>query len=150
MKISEVRIVLLSLSFGLAFVLAACSPAQATPTPTLPDLDYLTEHLVPQLTLPEGAQPLGGGGGGGNNGMGIDTFFLSELSIAEVHQHYYQQLEEAGWRFLSEQDTENEMITFWELSDKDSATWSGRLEVFFSPPDFPDTYRVNVRILLPQ
>jgi hypothetical protein len=149
MRISVERSALLCSIIALAFVLlVACAPAPATPE--LPELDYLIEHLVPELTAPQGAQVLGGGGGGGNNGMGIETFFLSDLSIAEVHQHYYKQLEEAGWHPLSEQDTENEMITFWELSDKDGATWSGRLEVVFSPPDFPDTYRVNVMILLPQ
>jgi len=148
MKTLEGRVVFLVLSFVLAIVFAACSPAPAIPT--LPDLDYLTEHLVPDFTLPDGAQPLGGGGGGGGFGMGIDTFFLSDLSITGVYQHYFNQLEDSGWQLITEQEAENTMTSFWEVTDKDGAAWSGKMEVIFSPPDFPDTYRVKVAILLPQ
>lgn len=138
-----------TLIFAFTLMLAACSPA-SIPTPAFDEPDYLSEQLVPALEAPAGAQLLGGGGGGGTNGMGVGAFFLSDLTIAEVHQHYYQQLEEAGWHFISEQDSENKMITFWELSDKDGADWSGKLEVAFNPPDFPDTYKVDVMILLPR
>ncbi|MCL5428607.1 MAG: hypothetical protein M1347_02230 [Chloroflexi bacterium] len=136
-------------ALAITAMLAACGPATATPEPFI-EPDYLIEQLIPPLEAPEGAQQLGGGGGGGPNGMGVGAFFISDLTIGEVHQHYYEQLEEAGWRFISEQDSENEMITFWELSDKDGAAWSGKLEVVFSPPDFPDTYKVDVMILLPR
>lgn len=128
--------------------LVACSPALATPT--LPNLDYLTEHLVPQLTLPEDAQPLGGGGGGGNYGMGIETNFASDLAIEEVKQHYADQLIAAGWTLISEEQSEKILTSYWEVSDKSGSRWAGKLEVTLDPPNFPDTYRVKVAILLPQ
>lgn len=134
--------------FALAFLLlAACGPT-ASPSESIKP-DYLKENLVPELTVPEGAQGLGGGGGGGEYGMDVGAYFLSDLSIAEVYHHYFEQLELAGWRLVSEQDTDNEMTSYWELSDKDGAAWSGKMEVIFSPPDFKDTYLVNVMILFP-
>ncbi len=134
--------------FALALMLVACSQAQATPT--LPDLDYLTEHLVPELTLPDGAQPLGGGGGGGNLGMSTETFFVSNLALEQVNQHYADQLIAAGWTQISEEQSSQTRTSFWEVMDQGGSRWAGKLEVTFSPPDFPDTYRVKVTILLPQ
>jgi hypothetical protein len=149
MKISGGSVVFLGLSLALAVVLTACAPAPEA-TPTLPALDYLIEQLVPELTVPEGAQPLGGGGGGGGYGMGIDSFFLSDLSIADVYKHYFDQLEASGWQIITQQETENSMTSFWEVTDSDRAAWSGKMEVIYSPPDFLDTYIVKVKILLPQ
>lgn len=150
MKIFKERFALLGPMLAMViFLMVACNPATITSEPFI-EPDYLIEQLVPKLNVPKGAQELGGGGGGGDYAMGVGTYFLSELGIADVHQHYFDQLEEAGWRFISEQDLEESIISFWELSDKDDATWSGKLEVFFGPPDFPDTYLVNVMILLPQ
>lgn len=131
-------------------ILSACnSPAFSTPV-DYTDYEYLIQELIPQLTVPEDAQPLGGGGGGGPNGMGVGTFFKTQLGIADVYQHYSQQLQDAGWRLITEQASDNEMTGFWEVSDDEGAAWSGKLDVVFSPPDFPDTYQVDVMILLPQ
>jgi len=148
MKITEGRVVFLGLFFVLAVVLAGCNSTAATPT--LPDLDYLTEHLVPELILPEEAQPLGGGGGGGNYGMGIETYFASDLNIEQVEQHYADQLSAAGWTLISEDQSEKILTSYWEVSDKSGSRWAGKLEVTLDPPNFPDTYRVKVAILLPQ
>lgn len=135
-------------TFTFALLLAACSTSQVTPT--LHDLDYLTDHLVPELILPEDAQPLGGGGGGGNFGMGIETFFTSDLSLEQVNQHCADQLIAAGWTLISEEQSEQTQTSFWEVTDQGGSRWAGKLDVTFSPPDFPDTYRVKVAILLPQ
>lgn len=132
--------------FGL--LLAGCSSVQATPT--LPDLDYLNEHLVPELTLPDGAQPLGGGGGGGNFGMGIEAYFTSDLELKQVDQHYADQLLARGWTVISEEQSRQTRTSYWEVTDQGGTHWAGKLEVTFSPPDFPDTYRVKVSILSPQ
>jgi hypothetical protein len=148
MKITKGRVVLLGLFFVLAVVLVGCNSTAAVPT--LPDLDYLTEHLVPELILPEGAQPLGGGGGGGNYGMGVETFFTSDLSLEQVNQHYADQLITRGWSLISEEESEQTLTSFWEVTDEGGTRWAGKLEVTFSPPNFPDTYRVKVAILLPQ
>ncbi len=145
----NMRFVLIPSFVTLILFLVACSPALIA-TPTLPDLDYLNEHLVPQLTLPEGAQPLGGGGGGGNYGMGIETNFVSDLTIEVVNQHYADQLVAAGWGLISEERSKKIATSFWEVTDQSGSRWAGKLEVTLDPPNFPDTYRVKVAILLPQ
>jgi hypothetical protein len=148
MKFFLKRATKLCLLFALVLLpIAACGPAATTTESNQPD--YLKENLVPDLTVPEGAQALGGGGGGGEYGMDVGAYFLSDLGMGDVYQHYFEQLELAGWRIVSEQETDNQMTSFWELSDKDGADWSGKMEVIFSPPDFEDTYLVNVAILFP-
>ena len=137
-------------SVSTILILSACSsPAFSTPV-DYADYEYLVQELIPQLTVPEGAQQLGGGGGGGPNGMGVGAFFKTALGIADVYQHYAQQLQNAGWRLITEEVSDNDMTGFWEVSDDEGASWSGKLEVAFSPPDFPDTYQVDVMILLPK
>lgn len=131
-------------------ILPACSSSALSTPENYTDYEYLVQELIPELTVPEGAQQLGSGGGGGPNGMGVGAFFKIQLGIADVYYHYAQQLQDAGWHLISEQTSENEVIGFWEVMDDEGAAWSGKLKVVFSPPDFPDTYQLDVMILLPQ
>jgi hypothetical protein len=149
MKIGK-RVAPSVISVFTILVLSACAnPAFSTPV-NREENEYLVQELIPPLTVPEGAQQLGGGGGGGPNGMGVGAFFTTQLDIADVYQHYLQQLQDAGWKLITEQASDNEMTGFWEVTDDEGAAWSGKLNVVFSPPDFPDTYKVDVLILLPQ
>jgi hypothetical protein len=135
----------------IAIILTSCgSPVSSMQTSMQVDPEYIFEHLIPELTVPDGAEELGGGGGGGPNARGIGTYFKSDLEFAAVEQHYVDQLTAAGWRLITREAEEDSVTIFWELSDPDGGIWSGRLMVVYSPPDFPETYLADVAILLPQ
>jgi len=128
--------------------LVSCDSTTPTPEGSVPG--YLVEGLAPELTVPDGAQVLGGGGGGGEVGMSTETYFLSELNLESVEQHYAAQLTTAGWLQVSRAEAENQVTLFWDLADRSGSQWVGKLEIVFGPPDFPDTYMAKVMILLPR
>lgn len=109
--------------------------------------EFAAENLIPVLAAPTGAQLYGGGGGGGGNGMGMGVVFGSPLSMEEVYQHYADQLEAAGWRFISRQDQSEEVQSFWELTDSLGGIWPARLDITLGAPDDPAAYNVNVQVL---
>lgn len=52
---------------------------------------------LPALTAPPGVQVSPSGGGGGGNRFTSSAYAVAELSIAELHAFYAQQLSAAGW-----------------------------------------------------
>jgi hypothetical protein len=151
MKFGGVYSVRFAIGITLALILAACAgPVSSMQTSMQEPPDYMLEGLIPELTLPDGAQQVGGGGGGGGYAAVTGIFFIGEVGINEAEQHFADLLSEAGWRFISREASEDEVTVFWELTDADGGIWSGRLKVVHNPPGFPDTFMAEVGILLPQ
>lgn len=135
---------------SLLVLLAACA-SPASPTLDYGDVpDFVSENLIPVLTAPAGAELMGGGGGGGNNSMGIGVVFTSDLGTEDVYEHYFDQLAAAGWRFISREDSEGGVISFWELTDGNGSTWPAKLVVAYDDPSAPDAYAVDVMVIFPR
>lgn len=133
----------------LILLLTACAPA-APATPDFGEVpDFAMENLIPALSMPPDAQQYGGGGGGGDNGMELGVAFSSELSAEEVYQHYSEQLQAAGWRFISREDKSDGLLSFWKLTDSVGAIWPARLNITVGSPEDPDAYNVYVMVLQP-
>lgn len=143
----------MKLSFAIVaftFAVSACASA-AVPTLDFENVpEFVQENIVPVLGMPAGAQPLGGGGGGGGNAAGLAVAFSAPMSREEVYEHYSDQLTMAGWRFISNQDTDEKQTSFWELTDEAGAIWPAKLEIMYDAPIAPDAYSVSIFLLLPQ
>jgi hypothetical protein len=151
MKFGGTYLVRFAIGITLALMLAACGgPVSSMQTSMQETPDYMLEGLIPELTVPEGAQQVGGGGGGGDYAAVSGIFFTGNLTIDQVEQHFTDLLTDAGWRFLSRETAENEATVFWELTDADGGIWSARLLVAYDQPGSPDTYMAEVGILQPQ
>lgn len=136
---------------GLALILAACgSPVSSVETSMQEQPDYMLEGLIPQLTVPNGTEQVGGGGGGGGYAAVTGIFFTGDLDISEAEQHFTDLLTAADWRFISRETSGDKVTVFWELTDPDGGIWGGRLLVIHNPPGFPDTFMAEVGILQPQ
>jgi len=74
---------------------------------------------------------------------------VTELSVAEVHQFFADQLAASGWVQLIERQTEDGQLTYWELYTEEGTTWAAVLEVSAKPEGSLEDYYVEVRAVLP-
>ncbi len=109
--------------------------------------------LIPRLEAPRDSTMLeggeGGGGGGGSNSWYSNSTFKTEMSVANLEEHYREQLEKAGWSREDSGAGGPTAWSTWTFTDDDGDAWSGvflALEV----PGEEDARFVLVRIQRPR
>jgi hypothetical protein len=106
--------------------------------------------LSPRLEAPRDATMVEGGeGGGGGNSWYSSSTLKTEMSVANLEEHYREQLEKAGWSREESGASGPAAWSTWTFTDDDGDAWSGvflALEV----PGEEDARFVHVRIQRPR
>lgn len=108
------------------------------------------QQLLPQLKLPQGAgMGRGSMGGGSSSGSAYSSADIqSDLSLAEISQHYAGQLKALGWEMIDEDQSGKTAWSAWTLPSEasdDGSQWIGTLLVMASPVD-EKAYTSMVRV----
>jgi hypothetical protein len=138
--VSDVRLSLNSSSEGFT----PCEEQMIPPGP--PGV----QGLIPRLEAPRDATMLEGGeGGGGGNSWYSSSTLKTEMSAANLEEHYREQLEKAGWNREDGGAGGPAAWSTWTFTDDADDAWSGvflALEV----PREEDARFVHVRIQRPR
>lgn len=87
------------------------------------------QGLLPTLSQPAGSSMSGGGDGDAYTMADL----VSELSPAELSDHYAGQLAAAGWQQVEVGDDGPVAWSAWNLTDDDGNAWSGLLVIVSKP-----------------
>lgn len=116
-----------------------CNEMNSVRAERMPLSAAVARHL-PSLTLPEGAEPIGGfggrgallasgGGSGGNRSMSFDTVFEAALSAQGLFDHFEPQLEGQDWNRDAGWSGESSSGSTWTANPTDELELSGLLEI---------------------
>ncbi len=103
------------------------------------------QGLIPRLEAPRDATMLEGGeGGGGGDSWYSSSTLKTEMSVADLEQHYREQLEKAGWNREDSGAGGPAAWSTWTFTD-DGDRWIGAFMVL-GFPDEEDARFVYVRV----
>ena len=109
-----------------------------TPCNPEPEMPGGPMNMLPSLQQPPGVQRTQGGAGtSGNDGAYASAELETDLSVAELAQHYMAQLQAAGWQLVDESQTEAVAWSVWTFDDEDGDAWGGTL-LITDRPAVPD------------
>ncbi|GCE26731.1 hypothetical protein KDA_22150 [Dictyobacter alpinus] len=103
--------------------------------------------IFPVLTPPAGASQENGGGGS-SNGVSVSTNatlkLQQEMGIDSVDNHYADQLRQAGWQKISDEQATHSAWSSWQFQDKDGEQWSA-IFYLFQLAEQPLNYQLHLR-----
>lgn len=103
------------------------------------------QGLIPRLEAPRGATMLEGGeGGGGGNSWYSSSTLETEMSVADLEEHYRAQLEDAGWSREDSGAGGPAAWSTWTFTDEGDR-WSG-VFLALDIPEQEDTRFLYLRI----
>ena len=84
--------------------------------------------ILPQLQAPKGVFVHRSGGGSGEGGNVYRSADMqTELSVAELAEHYHAQLQDAGWALVDTSQVEAVSWSVWDFTDDKGNDWIGTL-----------------------
>jgi hypothetical protein len=90
--------------------------------------------MIPLLSAPQGSQQMQQGGGGGSGTGFIDAHqsaaVITDLTPAELADHYNEQIHAAGWTQVTKGGDDNTVWSTWTLTDDEGKDWTARLIIF--------------------
>ena len=134
--LSDVRLSLNSSSEGFT----PCEEQMVPPGP--PGV----QGLIPRLEAPrDSTMTEGGEGGGGGNSWYSSSTLKTEMSAADLEEHYRAQLEDAGWNREDSGAGGPAAWSTWTFTDDDGDAWSGVFLALDSPAE-EDTRFLYMRV----
>ena len=92
--------------------------------------------LLPRLDPPQDAERSRSssfGGGGGPDSASASADMQTSLSVAELFQHYSDQLEAAGWKLVDESQADAAAWSTWTVQDAKGHDWQSMLLITETP-----------------
>lgn len=101
--------------------------------------------LPPLTTPPKTVQIDGGGSGGSDRNANSNATLKTELSLTELTDNYYEQLEAVGWMLQTSENNDLAATSGWTFTDDKGKSWQG---VFLAVqwPDNPQKVTVHLEI----
>lgn len=83
--------------------------------------------LIPSLTPPEGSMASGSGAGSGSGEEYARARVRTDLSAAQLIEHYDAQLQAAGWTLIQRLTADDAAVATYRVTDPEGAAWQGVL-----------------------
>ena len=147
MRYHFVPLLLIAISLVGCTISQTSSVPEATASP-LPLTPVSLKDLFPPLDdLPGDVRPEGGGGGDATR-RGISFELDSSHSLQQLHQHYTDQLAEAGWVLQSQEIKKHSTVSSWQVIDINGQSWTATMVINDEPANSGSDYLVEINASL--
>ncbi|MBE9215599.1 hypothetical protein IQ247_23515 [Plectonema cf. radiosum LEGE 06105] len=85
-----------------------------------------TPILKPPANTTVIPKPIGGFSSEFSNSMAT---LESQLTLEQLHQHYMNQMQQAGWQKIADTKNIQTTLSMWSLKDKDNNNWQGIMTI---------------------